>query len=654
MLGGLPRPAGPEHSTPRSAEDGAAQRADPEVADTPSRAFGTTRRRWIAYGLVGAALVTALRLTAPAFVAGRLERGLGDAFGGAVEIDDVDLSLWSAELTAKGLLVAPAAGSSSTVSIGQLRVHRGWGAIVRRAPELDVAVSDVAVTLDLRAPWPAADVPERRTGLGPLRTLQLDGGRLALGLAPDEPPLQVLHDVTGKVTDEGAAATDGSMTTQFEVRARTGGGGRLALSGSVSPVEPQESWTMRIELDGLDLRPFNPLFRRLLELDVQRGRLSVTGELSVTKGRLRGRLVPRFEQIRLLGRGETDIRHPMAEALFGEMLASADLPIEIDRPAHSGGLDLDAALAADAVEVLERIVLRGFIRRLNTLEGHDATVGDLEINFPAGLLSFREVTLTKTGNALGEPFLHVERMDIVVEPTAIEPELPTYKSVTLHAPRLLLVAGETAAQSQLVIDPDWQDKLSVLPYPTERLTVIDGRVEYRDDRARPPARIIADRLHLIADALARESRPSERRGATLSATARVMGDSALKLEMAWSPAATPLDAEIRLNLEPLPLARLNALARARAGIDFSTGQFAFDAELDARSGRMKGSIIPEFDAVSVLGTREREVDRPLREWLLERRLKKLDGRTIALDFEIGDDLPRALRAALLSAVRAAR
>lgn len=650
----LRRPVGAEHRPLSPAEDGAPPRADAGGAGAPSREPGTRRRRrWIAYGLVGAALVTAVRLTAPVVVAGRLERGLGEAFGGAVEIYDVDLSLRSAELTAKGIFVAPAAGSSSTVSIGQLRVRRGWGAILRRAPGLDVAVSDVAVTLDLRAPWPAAHVPGPRTGLGPL-TLRLDGGQLALGLAPDEPPLQVLRDVTGKVADEGAAATDGSMTTQFEVRARVGEDGRLALSGSFSPVEPQESWTMRIELDGLDLRPFNPLFRRLLELDVQRGRLSVTGDLSVTRGRLRGRLVPRFEQIRLLGRGETDVRHPMAEALFGEMLASADLPIEIDRPAHLGGLDLDAALAADAVAVLERVVLQGFIRRLNTLEGHDATVGELEIDFPAGLLSFRDITLTRTGGAIAEPFLHVERMDVVVEPTATDPALPTYKAVTLHAPRLLFVAGETAAESQLAVDPDWQDKLSVLPYPTERLTVVDGRVEYRDDRARPPARIVADGLHLIADDLARESRARERRGATLSATARVMGDSALKLEMTWSPAAAPPDAEIRLSLEPLPLARLNALARARAGVDFSRGRFGFAAELDARSGRLRGSIVPEFDDVVVLGTREREVDRPLREWLLERRLKKLDGRAIALDLELGDDLPRALRAALLSAVRAAR
>jgi hypothetical protein len=142
-----------------------------------------------------------------------------------VRVDDVDLSLWSAELAAKQILVEPAVESSSSISVRELRARWGWGGLLRGSPAVDVVLSDVAVTLDLRAPWlTTRGSGGPRAGLGPLQTLVLDGGRIALIMASDEPPLLVLDDVAGELVDESAAARDGSMTTRFTARARTDGG----------------------------------------------------------------------------------------------------------------------------------------------------------------------------------------------------------------------------------------------------------------------------------------------------------------------------------------------------------------------------------------------------------------------------------------------
>ena len=64
-------------------------------------------------------------------------------------------------------------------------------------------------------------------------------------------------------------------------------------------------------------------------------------------------------------------------------------------------------------------------------------------------------------------------------------------TVTLHARRFLVVKGKDEASSQLSIEPDWQQKVSAMPYPTDGLTIVAGHVEYRDDRVDPPSRVLA-------------------------------------------------------------------------------------------------------------------------------------------------------------------
>ena len=450
------------------------------------------RRRWAIAGASLLLLGIAARVAAPFVVAGRIESRLSAALGAPARVDDVDLRLWAGEATVHGLRVAPAqVASASSVRVGELNLRWRWPDLLRGNAPLDLRLADVAVTLDLHDPWPAELAEPAGTGLGPLRSLSLRGGHLEVVPVRDAAPLLVLDDVHGTLHEGAWRARGAAMTTQLRLEAATGAGGRLDVTGALSPVRPGETWTAHVVLERLDLRPLNPLFHALLEMTVERGTLSLTGDLTTTGGRTRGYLIPRFEQLTLLAPGER-VRHPMAEALFSSMLATADLPIEIDRPAGAldGGLALalDQAFRADAMELLRRVILRGFTRRLDSLIGHDAAIGGLEVDFPRGVLAFTDVTLRKTGGTATTPFLQVARLEVIVEPSIVDPEVETFKAVVLHQPRFSLIVDHDEAGTQRSIDPDWQAKVSALPYPTDLLRVVDGQVEYRDETTRPPSR----------------------------------------------------------------------------------------------------------------------------------------------------------------------
>lgn len=631
----------------------------PEPPEPPEpRRASHRRRRWLIAGASLLVLVIAARVAAPYLIAGRIESRLSAALGAPVRVDDVDLRLWAGEATVHGLHVAPSGVTSgSSASVGALDLRWHWRDLLRGSTPLDLELADVAVTLDLHDPWPGEIAEPTGSGLGPLRSLSLRGGHVEVIPGRDAAPLLVLDDMEGSLQVGGWPSRGEAMTTIVRLAAATGAGGKLAVTAALSPRRPSETWTVNIVLDRLDLRPLNPLFKAVLEMTVERGTLSVTSDLTTTDGRMRGYLTPSFEQLTLLAPGER-VRHPMAEALFSSMLATADQPIEIDRPAGAldGGLALalDDALRVDAMELLRRVILRGFTRRLDSLIGHDATIGGLEVDFPRGVLAFTDVTLRKTGGTATTPFLHIARLEVIVEPSILDPKIETFKKVVLHQPRFFLVVDHSEAGTQRSIDPEWLDKVSALPYPTDELRVIDGQVEYRDETTTPPSRFVLSGLEVTAAELARAATAPDRRGATVSARALVMGESPLKVDAAFTPGASPIDGELNLALAPIQLARLNGLLRSRFGIDVSAGTLGLTADLDAQDGQVTGTLTPSLSEVSVLGMKEADITRPLLELLIELRLKRLDGVPLQIEVDTGPEMLKNLPGALLQAIREVR
>lgn len=617
-----------------------------DAAPEPAVARRGAWRWWLGAALVLALLRGIAPLVLAPWIASRIAAGLG----GDAEVDDVDLRLFRGEIILHGIAAAPTAGASdSRLWIETLSFRIGLRDLLRGLPFVHGHASGVAVDLDTTRRWP---MPERTGGdaADSLRSLRIDDGRLALVFIPGEPPVEVLSDLRGSVTDTATSRRATSLSTHVELAATTVEGGSLTIDGLLAPVDTATSWSLTFALERLDLRPFNPLFNTFFEMDVEQGWLSLEGELNVGLGRMRGQVLPRFDNLQLLGRGEARVRHPMAEALFGAMLASADVPIIVDEPApFDGGFAAEDVTRLEPMALLESIILRGFVRRLDTLVGYESSADRIEVDFPAGRLSFYGVTLTKKGGGVETPFVSVPRLDVVVEQSAVDSAIPTYKAITLHQPALVFVTGASAATSQLKFDPLWQEKVSVLPYPTDRIEIRDGTIEYRDDTTSPPTSLYAAHIDLRVDNIGRAREGTTRRAATLVADASVMDISDLHVEAELSPGAIPIDATVRLHLDPLPLRQLDDLLGARLQIDVTGGTLALDTALDAYDGHVQGKVSLALPGIAVIGSKEVDFQRPIREFMLERRLRKLDGRSLRVDYRVQESLLRELPEALLFA-----
>lgn len=604
-------------------------------------------RRWIAAGIIVVAAAVVLRLVLAQLVAPLVRARLAQAIGVDTHVETIELRLLAGEVVLHGVHAAPHTGASS-LRIETVTLAPGWRSWLHDAPFLDARASGIALTVDLQQPWPRTYEQVQRRAM--LRSLDIEDGTVALVVGDDTNPVIAFTDLHVRLEDSSHGASSAAMSTHASVRATAGERGSLMLDVSFAAGDPSLGVNLRFALEQLDLRGLNPLLLQVFAMDVEQGWFSLHGEITVGLGRVRGRVQPSFADLRLLAPGEANVQHPMAEALLTEMLAAADLPIFVDRPFGLAGTSPFEDLAAiDGVQVIHDVVLRGFIRRLDTLAGYDARVGSVELDFSRGRLSFFDVALEREGGKVDRPFVAVERLDIVVEQTAVDRGTPTYKAITLHRPVLTFVTGTKPDRSQLTFDPDWQDKISVLPYPTDRVEIIDGRVEYRDDTTTPTTTFFVSDVDLLAANIGRAREDPSTRGAHVSLTGRVMQLGALEIVADVAPGAIPLDAAVALELGTLPLPPLNDLLRGRFGVDISTGTVAIDADFDVEGGHLSGTVTPHVHDVRVLGPDETEMQRPLRELMLDRRLRKLDDVTLVLEHDVRFSVVRELPAVLLLA-----
>ena len=111
---------------------------------------------------------------------------------------------------------------------------------------------------------------------------------------------------------------------------------------------------------------------------------------------------PRFEQVSLLGADE-DALHPIAEALFGHMLMGARSTIAVDRPMTGEESSLPELLETDWQTLIAATIRQGYTRRLNTLQGFSAHIGDVQVDLGHGLLQLFDVEIDTDHPVLEHP-----------------------------------------------------------------------------------------------------------------------------------------------------------------------------------------------------------------------------------------------------------
>ncbi len=636
--------------------------AEPSSDDAPIRVFRPEVRRRLRRGAVGVLFTLGLlRVLAPGLIDVVATAKLERVTGGACSIDDVDVDLLGATITFEGVAITAEDGerSASALRIAEVNATWGWHAHLFGDGGVALDVHGLELDVDLNAPWPAtiAGGTTREEPNEPMiRSIDLAGGRIVALV--DGAPILTLGALNGELDATAfGAGTDDSQTTRLSLRAEDLRGGTLELDAAFAPIAPRRDFSLDLVAERVDLRQLNPVFRRVLELDVEEGALSASVRLNQVDGRRRGRIEHEFHGLRLYSPTEPEVAHPMAEALFEAMLKTSDQPILIDEavdPEAAGDLDLRAGLDETAYKgALDRItgvILRGYERRLNTLDGYRATIGALEVDFPRNHLSFEDIRIDKRGAEVNAPFLELRRLEVDVEQSVLIDAIETHKAVTLVEPHLTFIAGPDEEHTQLSFDPEWTEKISALPFPTDSLTIEGGTIALRETAsADTPAELGLVDLEVDATCLAPGGAPAQ-----ITLAAQIVGGGALTAELSLAPQAEPVEGALSLHLGATPLTALNPLTRHLAGVDAAGGTIALDVDATIGGGEARATILPDLRDVELLGADE-EHDRPLRELLLGVRLRRLAGEPLELRAPAStiDQLRAALPSALLEAAMAA-
>jgi len=588
------------------------------------------RTRW-ARGLAGTGvfvlvLVLVAMSLAPGIIHDRLEARLQERLGPAAQVGEIELHYLSLALTIHEISLE---SGRVGVDIDAAEIDWPLRALVRSdvRPAVVLHRPRVVYTTD-REPKPKDDQPTR---LDLFDSLQIIDGSVQMEVTtPSGATVAGMTEIEAMLTNPQFGSSQ--MGTRLNLEAELPGEGHLRLEGQVSSTQPRLAWRLRFDLRRLKLSDFNNLWMDIVEMDVESGSLSVRGELLRTTAHLRGRITPRFDGLVLLDPNE-DARHPMGEALLEHMLVGATATIDVNQDLEAGStLTFNKLLATDWRMLVAALIKRGYSRRLDTLDGYEAEIGDVEIDFGMGLLTLYEVQLINESLAVDVPFVSVPRIDVMFDRQVTERGAKAYKHVTLWEPTVTFVAARKGSESQIRFDERWVDKISALPFKTRDLIVHDGRVEFRDHRHAEPVHFFVSDIELVGAEMAADLHAPGFRGARLSGSCKLMGVGHATIAVAFEPRAPLPNLDLDLFLPPLSLEVLNPVLRTYAEVEADAGALGFSAHISARNLHAEASVVP-----TVVGPKLHSVEyarKKFRHVMIERRLKRLRGRAVDVEFEM--------------------
>ncbi|HUO82896.1 MAG TPA: DUF748 domain-containing protein [Gammaproteobacteria bacterium] len=270
-------------------------------------------------------------------------------------------------------------------------------------------------------------------------------------------------------------------------------------------------------------------------------------------------------------------------------------------------LAIVAVVAIAARAALPFVVEYYANRTLAGLEGgYTGHVEDVDLAVWRGNYSLEGLRIDKREGDIPLPFASVPRLDVSIQWGAL---LRGALVAEVHAiePRMVFVDAESKERSQTGMGPDWAEKLEALaPFRFNRVTVRDGRIEFRNFESEPPVEIYIDDIEVLAENLTNIRGENDDVFGTVSARGLVMGETPVSVDARIDPVADPPELELDAQLEKLPLPMLNPLLDAYANVDAEAGTFSVYVEIATAGGRFEGYVKPLLENAEFLSRSDDE------------------------------------------------
>jgi uncharacterized protein YhdP len=290
--------------------------------------------RWTLLGLV--VLVIAARIAAPYVIERVVNDKLADMDGYTGSIEDVDLSLWRGAYQVEGIRIDKSSGKVPVPFLAIERLDLGveWralfdGSIVARVvlfrPEVNFVKGPT------KAQTQTGKEADWRTELEELVPLRIDSfvivdGEVHYRDFHSKPKVDVVLDHLAleatNLTNSKELAADRVADVKLDaVLMRSG---QLKIEGNVDPFKKQPTFQLKVRLDDLRIAQLNDFLKAYVNVDAEKGELSLYADLRAKNGRFDGYAKPLIEGLDLLTWKEEDER-PIEKLWEGLVGAAAEV-----------------------------------------------------------------------------------------------------------------------------------------------------------------------------------------------------------------------------------------------------------------------------------------------------------------------------------------
>ncbi len=265
---------------------------------------------------------------------------------------------------------------------------------------------------------------------------------------------------------------------------------------------------------------------------------------------------------------------------------------------------LIAASLALAVLVLRLslpfVVLRVVNRKLAKLENFRGRVERIGISLWRGAYRLESFKLEKLAAGHSYPFLDAETIDLSVSWRPLLHGKLVGKAVVVKPLIVVVKEAEKEKPPSKAEKSDLQTVLNgVMPLRIDSLSIVDGRISYRDDGSKPPVDIALSSVSVEATNLTNEHDAARPLPASVRVNAICFGTGRLDIQVEAAPLNPQPTFLLRQTLEGVDLPALNRFLEAYAKVKVKSGTFALYTEIAAKDGAFTGYVKPFFRGLNV-------------------------------------------------------
>jgi len=269
------------------------------------------------------------------------------------------------------------------------------------------------------------------------------------------------------------------------------------------------------------------------------------------------------------------------------------------------------AAALIVVHTYLAIWVRDYVnRKLSEIPGYRAHVQAVTLHLWRGAYQIHNIDIKKTSGEVPVPFFSAPLVDLSVEWKALW-DGAFVGEIDIYKAKMNLVNGRSKDQQQAPVDEPWAQKVKQL-FPTKinRFAVHDGELHYRDFSKETKVDVPIDDVQMVATNLTNSKKLSKSLIAEIQMTGRPLRAGEMRTRLDLDPYAPRPTFAAKMEVDEVPLTKLNDFAKAYGGFTFESGTFKMATECSSKNGAFSGYVEPVFDHMGIFNP-EHDSDNPI-------------------------------------------